>query len=146
MHVVSNQYSERAAYDLIACVQVIVTIRADVNDMGVSKEQGDLPFKCSPSSVLFSSLGRFYGMPRLAHVLPSISKPLFEAGCNCCVNLDAVFPRHSGSETCCAGAVAVDVVSSELPTLLQSSIARQLHAAWKQHSLNEGQAEPLSHA
>ncbi|DBB01761.1 hypothetical protein WJX77_006408 [Trebouxia sp. C0004] len=39
--------------------------------------------------------------------------------------------------------VAVDVVSSELPTLLQSSIAHQLHAAWKKHSLNEGSASSL---
>ena len=69
MRVVSNQHSKHAAYGLIACVQVIVTIRADVNDMDVSKEKGDLPFKCNSSSVLFSSLTCFYETPRLALVL-----------------------------------------------------------------------------
>ena len=54
------------ACDSIACVQVIVTIRADVNDMDVSKEQGDLSFTCNLSSVLFSSLTCFYETPRLA--------------------------------------------------------------------------------
>ena len=66
MRIVSKQHSKHAAYDLIACVQVIVTIRADVNDMDVSKEQGDLPFKCNSASVLFSSLTCFHETPRLA--------------------------------------------------------------------------------
>ncbi len=66
MHDVVSKRTFYAAYDFIAYVQVIVTISADANDMDVSKEQGDLPFKCSSSSVLFSPLTCFYETPRLA--------------------------------------------------------------------------------
>ncbi len=66
MHAHGVKRTIHAGYGFIAYVQVIVTISADANDMDVSKEQGDLPFNCSSSSVLFSPLTCFYVTPRLA--------------------------------------------------------------------------------
>jgi hypothetical protein len=147
MHVMLSQHLKHAAHGLRACVQVMVTIRADVDDMDVGKEQGDLSFTSNSSSVPFSSLTCFCETPRLAVVLAQHQQTIVQGRLQLLCELSNVAsPQHSESETCCPGAVAVDVVSSELPTSLQSSIAHQLHAAWKQHSLNEGQAEPLNDA
>lgn len=50
--------------------------------------------------------------------------------------------QQPGPEYAVRFAVGVDVVSSELPTLLQNTIALQLHQVWQAHSLHGGQLEP----
>lgn len=40
---------------------------------------------------------------------------------------------------CADTAVSTEVTSSDLPTILLRKIADQLHEAWKQHDLSEGQ-------